>query len=164
MYSGYSLSSSGDPASTTYQTDATPSAVAPSSPPDVHLNATVHVGEIDLTVSNISAKINLDAQVLSLLQFNAGVSASIDRVSLLIQEVDAEVRLEARLSNLVLMIGDVLDSIDLNPLIATLATEVGGAVTDLDTVLLSSKSEQRARQYPCAGNRLSVLVVCRRAA
>ena len=140
VYSGYSLSSSGDPASTTYQTDDTPAAVAQSSPPDVHLNATVHVGEIDLTVSNISAKINLDAQVLSLLQFNAGVSASIDRVSLLIQEVDAEVVLEARLENLVLMIGDVLDSIDLNPVIATLASEVGGAVTDLAGGLDGSSS------------------------
>lgn len=138
VYTGYSLSSSGDPSSTTYQTDDTPAATPQYSAPDVHLNATVHVGEIDLTVSNITAKINLDAQVLNLLQFNAGVSASIDRVSLLIQSVDAEVLLEARLENLVLMIGDVLDSIDLNPVIATLASEVGHAVTDLAGGLTSS--------------------------
>ena len=140
VYTGYSLSSSGDPASTTYQTDDVPAAVPQSSPPDVHLNATVHVTEIDLTVSNITAKINLDAQVLNLLQFNAGVSASIDRVRLLVQEVDAEVLLEARLENLVLMIGDVLDSIDLNPVIATLAGEIGNAVTDLGNDLSSSSS------------------------
>ena len=140
VYTGYSLSSSGDPASTTYETDSTPPAVNQVSPPDVHLNATVHVGEIDLTVSNITAKINLDAQVLNLLQFNAGVDASIDRVKLLIQSVDAEVILEARLENLVLMIGDVLDSIDLNPVIATLAGEVGNAVTSLANGLTSSTS------------------------
>ena len=139
VYNGYSLSSSGDPASTTYQTDDTPAAVPNQrTQPDVHLNATVHVSEIDLTVSNITAKINLDAQVLNLLQFNAGVSASIDRVRLVIQEVDAEVLLEARLENLVLMISDVLDSIDLNPVIATLAGEVGNAVTNLADGLTSS--------------------------
>ena len=140
VYTGYSLSSSGDPASTTYETDDTPAAVAQTSPPDVHLNASVHVGEIDLTVSNLTAKINLDAQVLNLLQFNAGVDASIDRVRLLIQQVDAEVILEARLENLVLMISDVLDSIDLNPVIATLAGEIGNAVTDLGNDLSSSSS------------------------
>ena len=146
VYTGYSLSSSGDPAATTYETDDTPAAVQQSTPPDVHLNASVHVGEIDLTVSNITAKINLDAQVLNLLQFNAGVSASIDRVRLLIQEVDAEVLLEARLENLVLMIGDVLDSIDLNPVIATLASEVGNAVTDLATGLSSPAAATPAIQ------------------
>ena len=59
----------------------------------------VHVGTIDLEVDNLvemvfltffnivlilfqSAKINLDAQVLNLLSFNAGVDLSIDEVRL----------------------------------------------------------------------------------
>jgi len=64
----------------------------------------VHVGEIHIEVQNLTAKINLDAQVLQLLSFNAGVDLSIDRVNLLIQNVTAKVLLEARLANLVLMI------------------------------------------------------------
>lgn len=53
---------------------------------------------------NLTAKINLDAQILQLLSFNAGVDLSIARVNLLIQNVTARVLLEARLANLVLMI------------------------------------------------------------
>ena len=82
------------------------------------------MGEISLVVLNISAKINLDAQVKGLLTFNAGVDVHIDRVRLLIQGVEARVLLEARLGNLVAIISDVLDSIDLNPIIATLANGI----------------------------------------
>lgn len=60
------------------------------------LNATLFVGEISLDVENITAKVNLEAQVLNLLYFNAGVDASIDRVTLLIQNISAHVILEAR--------------------------------------------------------------------
>ena len=94
------------------------------SPPSF-LNASVNVGEIDIDVENVTAKINLAAQVLNLLQFNAGVDASINRVNLVIQNVSARVTLEARLSNLVLMIADVMDSLDLNPVLATLGSDVG---------------------------------------
>ena len=73
----------------------------------------------------MTAKINLDAQVLNLLKFNAGVDASINRVNLLIQNVTAKVTLEARLANLVLMIGDVMNSLDLNPVLATLGSDLG---------------------------------------
>ena len=66
--------------------------------------ASVSVGEIHIEVQNLTAKINLDAQVLQLLSFNAGVDLSIQRVNLLIQNVTAKVLLEARLANLVLMI------------------------------------------------------------
>ncbi|MCJ1311337.1 hypothetical protein MMC25_005008 [Agyrium rufum] len=124
-YTGYSLSSTGDGESTTYETLNTNTNVSTvNPPPDVFLNASVHVGEINIEVQNLTAKINLAAQVLQLLQFNAGVDLSIDRVSLLIQNVTAEVVLEARLENLVLMIGDVLDSLDLNPVLATLGQDV----------------------------------------
>lgn len=68
------------------------------------IQASVHVGEINIEVQNLTAKINLDAQVLQLLSFNAGVDLSISRVQLLIQNVTAKVYLEARLANLVLMI------------------------------------------------------------
>ncbi|OCT52549.1 hypothetical protein CLCR_10555 [Cladophialophora carrionii] len=108
-------------------TDTSGGSSAPNAaPPDVFLNASVSVGEIDLTVRNLTAQINIAARVLSLLTFNAGVDLSINRVELLIQNVTAKVELEARLENLVLMINDTLSSIDLNPIIATLGNDVGG--------------------------------------
>lgn len=128
-YIGYSLKRDGDQDSAVYETADTPSnASAATLPPDVYLNASLHVGEIDITVQNLTAQINVAAQVLSLLQFNAGVDVSIDRVSLKIQNITAEVLLEARLENLVRMIDDVLDSLDLNPTLASLGQEAGDIV------------------------------------
>ena len=127
-YLGYKLDirDDGDPSSVLYETANTSSNTSALVPePDVLLNASVHVGEIFIGVDNLTAKINLDAQVLQLLDFNAGVDLSVDKVSLLIQNVTAKVYLEARLSNLVLMISDVLDSIDLNPVIAELGNGLG---------------------------------------
>ncbi|CAO2652954.1 Nn.00g023650.m01.CDS01 [Neocucurbitaria sp. VM-36] len=132
-YSGYKLDirDDGDPLAVLYETENTPSNVSAFVPePDVMLNASVHVGEIFIGVDNLTAKINLDAQVLQLLQFNAGVDLSIDKVTLLIQNVTAKVYLEARLGNLVKMIGDVLDSIDLNPVIAELGNGLGTIIND----------------------------------
>ncbi|KAH7064170.1 hypothetical protein BKA63DRAFT_525968 [Paraphoma chrysanthemicola] len=133
-YSGYKLEvrQDGDPAAVLYETENTKTSnVSALDPvPDVLLNASVHVGEIYIGVDNLTAKINLDAQVLQLLQFNAGVDLSIEKVSLLIQNVTARVYLEARLGNLVTMIGDVLDSIDLNPVIAELGNGLGSIIND----------------------------------
>ena len=109
-------------------------------PPDVFLNASVHVGEIDILVANLSAKINLDVQVLNLLQFNAGVDVEIGKVSLQIQNVTAKVELEARLENVVRMINSTLDSIDLNPIIATLGDAVGTLTGDLASGLSGSNT------------------------
>jgi hypothetical protein len=121
----YTLTQTGDPNSVIYDTSGTHANVSVSNPPpDVFLNASVLVGEIDLTVTNLTAKINLDAEVRSLLQFNAGVTAHIDRVSLVIQNITAYAHLEARLENLVSMIGDVLNSLDLNPVLATIGNDV----------------------------------------
>ena len=119
-YTDYTLSLTGDPNSVIYETSSTSSnTTTTNTPPDVYLNATVHVSELSISVSNLTAKINLDAQVLKLLQFNAGIDLSIARVSLAISNVTAKVLLEARLENLVRMIEDTLVSIDLNPVLAT---------------------------------------------
>ena len=145
-YTGYSLTTEGDSESVTYSTSSTPGNVSTiNPPPDVYLNASVSVNEIDITVSNLTAKINLDAQVLSLLQFNAGVTASIDRVQLLIKSVTAKVTLEARLENLVTMIEDVLDSLDLNPILATLGEDLGIVVNDTVGALSGPSSSFSAR-------------------
>ena len=99
--------------------------------PDVYLNATVHVGEIDIRVDNLTAKVNLDARVLSLFKFNAGVTASVDKVQLNIKNVNAKVELEARLDKVVEMLGDVLNAVDANPLIATLGSGLGDTVGNM---------------------------------
>ncbi|PSN69178.1 hypothetical protein BS50DRAFT_572339 [Corynespora cassiicola Philippines] len=132
-YTGYKLDirQDGDPLAVGYETENTSNNVSVSVPePDVFLNASVHVGEINIEVQNLTAKINLDAQVLQLLQFNAGVDLSIDRVQLLIQNVTAKVILEARLANLVLMINDTLSSIDLNPILVELGNGIGNIINE----------------------------------
>ncbi|KAF2422604.1 hypothetical protein EJ08DRAFT_653083, partial [Tothia fuscella] len=137
-YEGYKLDVHGQPEDVLYATADTPvpvniSALEPE--PDVYLNASVHVGIIELTVDNITAKVNLDAQVLQLLKFNAGVDASIDRVRLTILNVSAEVLLEARLGNIVLMVNDVLKSLDLNPILATLGKDLKHIVNNTASTL-----------------------------
>ncbi|KAH6612008.1 hypothetical protein C7974DRAFT_89709 [Boeremia exigua] len=132
-YTGYKLDirEDGDPLAVLYETEnTTPNVSALVPEPDVLLNASVSIGEIYVGVDNLTAKINLDAQVLSLLSFNAGVDLSIDKVSILIQNVTAKVYLEARLTNLVSMVSDVLDSIDLNPIIAELGNGLGSIIND----------------------------------
>lgn len=104
-YIGYRLDQRGDPESAVYETANTNTDIDNVLPtePDVYLNASVSVGEIDIEVDNITAVINLQADVLQLLSFSAGVTASIDRVALTIQNVSAKVLLEARLENVVTM-------------------------------------------------------------
>lgn len=104
-YIGYHLDQRGDPESAVYETANTNTDIDTVLPvdPDVYLNASVSVGEIDIEVDNITAVINLQADVLQLLSFSAGVTASIDRVKLTIQNVSAKVLLEARLENVVTM-------------------------------------------------------------
>ncbi|KAK3334540.1 hypothetical protein B0H65DRAFT_565852 [Neurospora tetraspora] len=136
-YIGYRLTHRGDPESAIYETANTGSdddLILPEDP-DVYLNASVSVGLIDIEVDNITAKVNLDAKVLSLLHFSAGVDASIDRVKLRIENVSAKVELEARLENVVAMVDDVLRSIDLNPIIATLGEGVGKIVDGVGDVV-----------------------------
>lgn len=130
-YVGYNLTLEGDQGSVIYSTDDTRANASVAYPdPDVYLNATVSVDEIDIEVDNLTAKINLDLEILELLQFNAGVDLSIDNVNLLIQDVRAKVLLEARLENLVNMVDDVLNSLDLNPVLATLGNRVSNIVNE----------------------------------
>lgn len=134
-YIGYRLTHRGDPESAVYETANTNDDLILPEDPDVYLNASVSVGLIDIEVDNITAKVNLDAKVLSLLHFSAGVDASIDRVKLRIENVSAKVELEARLENVVAMVDDVLRSIDLNPVIATLGEGVGKIVDGVGDIV-----------------------------
>ncbi|OTB07255.1 hypothetical protein M426DRAFT_318280 [Hypoxylon sp. CI-4A] len=153
-YIGYELHKRGDPESVNYETADTPGVELPEEP-DVYLNASVSVGEIDIEVDNITAKITLDAKVLNLLHFTAGVDASIDRVSLKISNVSAKVELEARLGNVVQMVGDVLNTIDLNPIVATLGNDVGsiiGNITDATGSTSTTNSKRDLHDYNLAHN------------
>lgn len=86
------------------------------------------------------------------MQFNAGVDLSIDRVSLLIQNVSAKVLLEARLENVLLMINDTLNSIDLNPILATLGQDVGELLNTTVGGLTGSTSTVARRSYELINN------------
>jgi hypothetical protein len=131
-YTDYSLTVTDPDDTLLYETANTPgNPNAKFGPPDVSLNASVSVGEINILVANLSAKIDLDLQILNLVQFNAGVNLEIGKVNLLIQNVSARVKLEARLENLLKIVEDTLDSIDLNPIIATLGEAVGDLTGEL---------------------------------
>lgn len=133
-YIGYRLDKRGDPEAVNYET-ANTGGVQLAEEPDVYLNANVSVGFIGVEVNNLTAKVNLDAQVLKLLHFSAGVDASINRVKLTIENVSAKVELEARLGNVVAMVDDVLNSIDLNPILATLGQNVNKIVNSTTDLL-----------------------------
>ncbi|KAF7313189.1 hypothetical protein MKEN_01005400 [Mycena kentingensis (nom. inval.)] len=115
------------PTSTTTTTSGPTS--TPTSPvddtPDVHLRVPeLHVGRIELDVENLQANLNLNARVAQLVQINAGVAVSIEKVNITIAEVDAEVALDVRLGNLVEIVNRVFKSLDLNPLLISVINDV----------------------------------------
>ncbi|KAK8109041.1 hypothetical protein PG984_014842 [Apiospora sp. TS-2023a] len=147
-YSGYLLNQHGDPFTATYQTANTPeiNTTKHLEAPDVYLNTSVKVDVISIEVEDIKAKVNLDAKVLGLLNFNAGVDASIDRVKLSVDDVRTRVLLEVRLGNAATMIDDVLRSIDMNPLVATLDKGVGNVVRNATSAVDKSSIVQGAKE------------------
>ena len=120
-----------------------PSGPSPSSSnstlPDVHLNVPqLSVGKIELDVEDLSADINLNANVAGLVNINAGVAVSIQKVNITIADVEAQLELTVRLGHLVDIVNRVFSSLDLNPLLITalndvtaIATQVIGAVDGL---------------------------------
>jgi exo-beta-1,3-glucanase (GH17 family) len=82
----------------TTSTSSRSSAATSGAAPDVYLNVPeLHVGRIELTVDKLSADLNLNAKVANLVQLNAGVQVSVEKVNITIAEVDAEVELVIRL-------------------------------------------------------------------
>jgi len=89
-------------------TSSRSSAATAGAPPDVYLNVPeLHVGRIELTVEKLSADLNLNAKVANLVQLNAGVQVSIEKVNITIAEVDAEVELVVRLGELFLQLSRI---------------------------------------------------------
>lgn len=115
------------------------SAFDPSAPPDVWLNVPeLSVGKIQLVVEDLAADINLNAKVANLVTLNAGVKVGIETVNLTITDVEAKLELQVRLGHLVDIVNRVFSSLDLNPLlinvlsdVTNLVTSVAGAVSGL---------------------------------
>ncbi|TRX93314.1 hypothetical protein FHL15_005893 [Xylaria flabelliformis] len=120
-------------------TSSTPGASG-TSPPDVYLRVPeLHVGRIELDVDDLSADLNLAAQVASLVEINAGVQIGITKVNITIADVDAELELIVRLGNLVEIVNRTLESLNLNPLLINVLDEVtdlvGAVVGAVDGLL-----------------------------
>ncbi|THY58376.1 hypothetical protein D6C98_03090 [Aureobasidium pullulans] len=116
----------------TTSTSSRSSAATSGAAPDVYLNVPeLHVGRIELTVDKLSADLNLNAKVANLVQLNAGVQVSVEKVNITIAEVDAEVELVIRLGHLVDIVGRVFDSLDLNPLLINTISNVTSLVGEV---------------------------------
>ncbi|KAF2824541.1 hypothetical protein CC86DRAFT_327321 [Ophiobolus disseminans] len=120
-------------------TTTRPPSVTTASPPDVLLQVPeLHVGRIELVVEKLQADLNLNAKVAGLVQVNAGVQVSVQKVNITIADVDVNLELVVRLGHLVDIVERVFDSLDLNPLliglignVTNLVGEVIGAVDGL---------------------------------
>ncbi|KAK1727046.1 uncharacterized protein BDZ83DRAFT_614013 [Colletotrichum acutatum] len=101
-------------------------------PADVYLKVPeLSVGRIELDVDNLSAEVNLAAEVAKLVTINAGVQVGIEKVNITIVDVEAELELVIRLGNLVDIVNRTLASLDLNPLLINLLDTVGDVVDDV---------------------------------
>lgn len=100
--------------------------------PDVYLHVPeLHVGRIELDVEELQADINLNAKVAGLVQVNAGVMVSVQKINITIADVDANLELVVRLGNLVDIVERVFESLDLNPLLIGLINNVTNLVGDV---------------------------------
>ena len=77
------------------------------------------VDSIGLTVSNVRAKVSLDANAMNLVQISAGVDVGIKQVQLGIVGVYGEVYLYADLDNVARIVDRVVMTLDRNPKILT---------------------------------------------
>jgi hypothetical protein len=126
----YAEAQSSPPITATSTTSSAISSV--STPPDVYLNVPkLSVGRIELDVDNLSADINLNANVAQIVSINAGVQVSIQKVNLTIADVDAELEVIVRLGHLVDIVNRVFSSIDLNPLLITAINNVTSVLGDV---------------------------------
>ncbi|KAH7120764.1 hypothetical protein B0J11DRAFT_47672 [Dendryphion nanum] len=109
-----------------------PPQVTTSTPPDVYLNVPeLHVGRIELGVEELQADINLNAKVAGLVQINAGVQVSVQKINVTIVDVDVNLELIVRLGHLVDIVERVFESLDLNPLLIGLINNVTDLVGDV---------------------------------
>lgn len=139
--------SSSSPPQSNGTSPTAPPSVEPttSTAPDVLLRVPeLHVGRIELGVERLQADLNLNAKVAGLVQINAGVQVSVEKVNITIADVDVNLELIVRLGNLVSIVERVFDSLDLNPLLISLignATNLIGEVIGAVDGLVSTQIE-----------------------
>ncbi|KAF9694060.1 hypothetical protein EKO04_007902 [Ascochyta lentis] len=113
-------------------TTSAPNVSKTSTAPDVLLLVPeLHVGRIELVVEKLQADLNLNAKVAGLVQINAGVAVSVEKVNITIADVDVNLELVVRLGNLVNIVERVFDSLDLNPLLLSLVGNVTNLVGEV---------------------------------
>ncbi|ROV86796.1 hypothetical protein VSDG_10167 [Cytospora chrysosperma] len=113
-------------------TGTTSASSSTTSPPDVLLRVpNLSVGRIELDVDNLSAEINLAAEVASLVTINAGVQVGVTRVNITIVDVEAELELIVRLGNLVSIVNRTLATLDLTPDLINILNDVTDVVTEV---------------------------------
>lgn len=113
-------------------TTTPPDVATTSTEPDVYLNVPeLHVGRIELDVEELQADINLNAKVAGLVQVNAGVQVSVQKINITIADVDANLELVVRLGHLVDIVERVFESLDLNPLLIGLISNVTNLVGEV---------------------------------
>ncbi|GAB7354574.1 hypothetical protein MBLNU459_g5024t1 [Dothideomycetes sp. NU459] len=119
-------------ANSTSSTTTSSSAADSSTPPDVYLNVPeLSVGRIELDVEELVADINLAATVANLVTINAGVHVSIQDVNITISDIDVELELVVRLGHLVDIVNRVFQSVDLNPLLVSVANATTSLLSDV---------------------------------
>jgi hypothetical protein len=102
-------------------------AAAADTQPDVLLDVpTVKVEEIHLEVEDLTARVSLQAEVLSLLKLHVGAEVSLGHVSLDIKGVDAVAQLKVRLDKVEAIIDRVMTTVDNNPQILSDLTRGAG--------------------------------------
>ncbi|KAJ4391069.1 hypothetical protein N0V93_004683 [Gnomoniopsis smithogilvyi] len=113
-------------------TSTASSSSSTTNPPDVLLNIpNLSVGKIELDVDNLSAELNLQANVASLVSINAGVQVGIQKVNITISDVEAELELIIRLGNLVDIVNRTISSLNLNPTLINILNTVTNVVTEV---------------------------------
>ncbi|KAJ4989924.1 hypothetical protein SVAN01_04571 [Stagonosporopsis vannaccii] len=127
-----SASASATASGTRTPTTSAPNVSRTSTAPDVLLQVPeLHVGRIEVVVEKLQADLNLNAKVAGLVQINAGVAVSVEKVNITIADVDVNLELVVRLGNLVQIVERVFDSLDLNPLLLSLIGNVTNLVGEV---------------------------------
>lgn len=80
-------------------------------------------------MENLSADINLNAQVANLVSINAGVAVSVQKINITIADVEVKLELIVRLGHLVDIVHRVFESLDLNPLLIDVLNDVTSIVS-----------------------------------
>lgn len=76
---------------------------------------TLHVDSLDLDLSNLRARVSLNAEVLSLLRLSVGVDVDLGQARLDLRGVDAQALLKVRLENVASIIDRVVQTVDSHP-------------------------------------------------